>query len=74
MAHARSNKPSRFRFLTFRDFPTDLYWQCKEQAVRRRMSLKQYVIEALAQAVERDAQKPKVKPYAGPESSSSDDE
>lgn len=72
MARTRSNKPTRF--LTFRDFPTELYWQCKEQAVRRRMSLKQYVIQALAQVVERDAREPKVKPYVGPESSSSDDD
>jgi hypothetical protein len=38
------------------------------------MSLKQYVIQALAQVVERDAREQKVKPYVGPESSSSDDD
>jgi TfoX/Sxy family transcriptional regulator of competence genes len=70
MARKRGGK----RFLTFRDFPTELYWQCKEQAVRRRMSLKQYVIQALAQVAERDAREQKVKLYVGPESSSSDDD
>jgi TfoX/Sxy family transcriptional regulator of competence genes len=70
MARKRDGK----RFLTFRDFPTELYWQCKEQAVRRRMSLKQYVIQALAQVAERDTREQKVKLYVGPESSSSDDD
>jgi hypothetical protein len=41
--------------LSLRDFPKDLYWKCKELAARRRMSLKDYVIEALEEAVRRDS-------------------
>ena len=43
------------RLVSFRDFPTELYWKCKEQAVQRRMSLKQYVIQVLEEAVKRDS-------------------
>jgi hypothetical protein len=43
------------RPFNLRDFPEDLYWQCKEMAVRRRMPTKQYVIEALREAVKRDS-------------------
>ena len=43
--------------LSLRDFPKDLYWKCKEMAARRRMSLKQYVVEALEEAIERDSKR-----------------
>ncbi len=43
--------------LSLRDFPKDLYWKCKEIAARRRMSLKQYVIRALEEAIERDSKR-----------------
>lgn len=72
---SRTRKPTQnVRPLSFRDFPTDLYWKCKEQAVRRRMSFKQYVIRALEEVVGRDSKELKVKLYAGEESESSSDD
>lgn len=58
MAHERSSDDESgddVRPLSFRDFPTELYWKCKQQAAFRRMSLKQYVIEKLEEAVKRDS-------------------
>ena len=51
MAHSKPN----VRPLNLRDFPEDLYWQCKEMAARRRVSTKRYVIEALQEAIKRDS-------------------
>jgi hypothetical protein len=45
------------RPLSFRDFPTELYWKLKEQAVLQRLSLKQYVIKVLEEAVKRDSKR-----------------
>ncbi len=75
MSRTRRNKATQnVRPLSFRDFPTDLYWKCKEQAVRRRMSFKHYVIRALEEAVGRDSKELKVKFHAGEESGSSSDD
>jgi hypothetical protein len=56
--HGSDDEPGDdVRPLSFRDFPTDLYWKCKEQAVARRLSLKQYVIQVLEEAVKRDSKR-----------------
>jgi hypothetical protein len=55
--HSSDDEPSNVKPLSLRDFPKDLYWTCKEIAARRRMSLKQYVIEALEEAVRRDSKR-----------------
>lgn len=50
-----SKTGKKTRPLSFRDFPTDLYWRCKVRAAERQMSLKAYVVEALKKATERDS-------------------
>lgn len=56
-AHSSDEGKDDVKPLSLRDFPKDLYWACKEIAARRRMSLKQYVIEALEEAVRRDSKR-----------------
>jgi hypothetical protein len=53
----REDESGDARPLSFRDFPIDLYWKCKEQAAQRRLSLKQYVIQVLEEAVKRDSKR-----------------
>lgn len=64
MAHYNSSddergdvKPTDAKPLTLRDFPKKLYWNCKEMAARREMSLKAYIIEALEEALKRDSKR-----------------
>lgn len=39
------------RPLNLRDFPDDLYWECKVRAAKERITLKQYVVSTLQRAI-----------------------
>jgi hypothetical protein len=44
----------RVKPVTFREFPTDLYWLAKQCAASREMTFKDYVIAVLREATDRD--------------------
>ena len=39
------------RVLNIRDVPADLLWACREQATKQRITLRQFVLNALERAV-----------------------
>jgi len=49
---AKTAKPGhKTRPLNLRDFPDDLYWKAKVCAAQQRMTLKQFVVEAVQRAI-----------------------
>jgi len=47
-----ASQPKRTsRPLNLRDFPEDLYWQCKAKAAEQRMHLKDFIVSTLHRAL-----------------------
>jgi len=51
MKSSEEKQGKKARPLNLRDFPDDLYWKCKEQAAKRHMTLKQFIVQALQREV-----------------------
>lgn len=63
MRRGRKKKivPGEVKILNLRNFPISLYWGLKLTSVRKRISMKDYIVQVLGDAVEKEEKKYKRK-------------